>query len=64
MYIWSEHQGNDKKWSVCSPKANEYKTKGLGYRTTDIITTSYVGIRECMEVDDDWCQNCNTISGK
>ena len=61
MYVWSEINTNNKEWSVCNLKQNKYKIKGLGYRSTDITTPTYVGIRECMEreIDDDWCQNCN-----
>ena len=63
-YVWSEgDKGRHMRWSTCNPKANEYKTSGLGYRAID-AATSYVGIRECMksQIDDEWCQNCN--SGK
>ena len=65
MIAWTANKDN-KRWSACFPKNNEYKIKGLGYRTTDATARDYVGIGECMErnVDDEWCQNCNTISGK
>ena len=56
---------NSVHYSACSLKKDEYKEMNLGYKMSDPIPGSYIGIKECMEynIDNDWCQDCNDLSG-